>query len=98
MLLITDYHRLGSLFDYLRLRQLNLETMWKMAYSIADGLNYLHTEITGVYGKPEIAHRDIKSKNILVKDDLKCCIADFGLAVRFDRYITTKFQDYLGPL
>lgn len=85
MLLITDYHRLGSLFDYLRLRQLNLETMWKMAYSIADGLNYLHTEITGVYGKPEIAHRDIKSKNILVKDDLKCCIADFGLAVRFDR-------------
>ena len=85
MLLITDYHRLGSLFDLLRLNQLNMDTMWKMAYSIADGLNYLHTEITGVYGKPEIAHRDIKSKNILVKDDLTCCIADFGLAVRFDR-------------
>ena len=59
-----------------------------MAYSIADGLQYLHTEIsTGseISSKPEIAHRDIKSKNILVKDDLTCCIADFGLAVRFDK-------------
>ena len=28
-----------------------------------------------------IAHRDLKSKNILVKRDLTCVIADFGLAV-----------------
>jgi serine/threonine protein kinase len=32
-------------------------------------------------GKPGIAHRDIKSKNILVRDDGACVIADFGLAV-----------------
>ena len=29
-----------------------------------------------------IAHRDIKSPNILVKKDFSCCIADLGLAVK----------------
>lgn len=29
-----------------------------------------------------IAHRDIKSPNILVKDDFTCCIGDLGLAVK----------------
>jgi serine/threonine protein kinase len=40
-------------------------------------------------GKPAIAHRDIKSKNILVKKDGTCCIADLGLAVRYLRYVCT---------
>ncbi|PIO54073.1 hypothetical protein TELCIR_24572, partial [Teladorsagia circumcincta] len=34
--------------------------------------------------KPAIAHRDIKSKNVLVKADLSCAIADLGLAVRYE--------------
>lgn len=34
-----------------------------------------------VQGKPAIAHRDIKSKNVLVKINGTCVIADFGLAV-----------------
>ena len=33
-------------------------------------------------GKVALAHRDIKTKNILVKKDLSCCIADLGLAVK----------------
>lgn len=36
-----------------------------------------------IAGKPAIAHRDLKSKNILVKSDLICVIADLGLAVRY---------------
>ena len=35
-------------------------------------------------GKPPIAHRDLKSRNILVKSNLSCCIADLGLAVKQD--------------
>ena len=34
-------------------------------------------------GKPAIAHRDLKSKNILVKSNGTCAIADLGLAVRY---------------
>ena len=34
-----------------------------------------------------MAHRDLKTKNILVKRDLSCCIADLGLAVREVRQI-----------
>ena len=34
-------------------------------------------------GKPAIAHRDLKSKNILVRSNGTCAIADLGLAVRY---------------
>lgn len=53
-----------------------------MALSIATGLAHLHMDIVGTRGKPAIAHRDLKSKNILVKTNLTCAIGDLGLAVR----------------
>lgn len=40
-------------------------------------------------GKPAIAHRDIKSKNILVKKCETCAIADLGLAVKHDSVLNT---------
>ena len=45
-------------------------------------LMYLAMIMTYFSGKPAIAHRDLKSKNILVKKDLTCAIADLGLCVR----------------
>jgi serine/threonine protein kinase len=83
MLLITDYHDNGSLHDYLREHVLDVDAVLKLAHSTASGIAHLHTEIHGTQGKPAIAHRDIKSKNILVKKDGTCCIADLGLAVRY---------------
>lgn len=37
-----------------------------------------------VLGKPAIAHRDLKSKNVLVKANGTAVIADLGLAVKHD--------------
>ena len=53
-------------------------------FKAVSGLEHLHNEIRGTKTKPSIAHRDIKSKNILVKNDGTCCIADLGLAVKYD--------------
>jgi TGF-beta receptor type-1 len=80
--LVTDYHPLGSLYDYLSVNSLDNLGALKMALSIATGLAHLHMEIVGTQGKPAIAHRDLKSRNVLVKNDLTCAIADLGLAVR----------------
>lgn len=84
--LITDYHENGSLYDYLNSNTLDVSALLKLAYSSISGLCHLHTEIYGTQGKPAIAHRDLKSKNVLVKKNGFCCIADLGLAVKFNRY------------
>lgn len=55
-----------------------------MAISMLRGLAFLHEEridSDGVY-KPTIAHRDFKSRNVLLKQDLTACIADFGLSIK----------------
>jgi len=80
--LVTDYHQHGSLFDYLSKNTVSALQMIDMAMSIATGLTHLHLEISGTQGKPAIAHRDLKSRNILVKKDLTCVIADLGLCVK----------------
>lgn len=80
--LVTDFYENGSLFDYLSRCLISGRQMIQMALSIATGLSHLHMEIIGTQGKPAIAHRDLKSRNILVKRDLSCAIADLGLCVK----------------
>uniref|UniRef100_A0AAY4DQY3 Activin receptor type-1C n=1 Tax=Denticeps clupeoides TaxID=299321 RepID=A0AAY4DQY3_9TELE len=87
--LVSDYHEHGSLFDYLNRYSITIEGMIKLALSAASGLAHLHMEILGTQGKPGIAHRDLKSKNILVKKNCTCAIADLGLAVRHDSVTDT---------
>lgn len=82
-MLITHYHELGSLRDFLQLQSVNSYQLVGMAHSLAAGIAHLHTEISGSTGKSAIAHCDLTSKNILVKKDLCCAISDFGMAVKY---------------
>ncbi|XP_029012928.1 serine/threonine-protein kinase receptor R3 [Betta splendens] len=79
--LVTHFHELGSLYDFLQHSSLEPEGCLRMCLSVACGLVHLHTEIVSYQEKPAIAHRDLKSRNILVKRNRQCCIADLGLAV-----------------
>uniref|UniRef100_A0A158Q8S6 receptor protein serine/threonine kinase n=1 Tax=Elaeophora elaphi TaxID=1147741 RepID=A0A158Q8S6_9BILA len=107
MLLITDFHAYGSLFEYLqRGETLSVSEALHLAYSAVCGLEHLHSALhgTGTPQKPAIAHRDVKSKNIIVKRPYVCCIADFGLALtedmvktRTDINIQVGTKRYMAP-
>ena len=83
--LITDYCELGSLFDLLSRETFSQATALQLCHTAASGLDHLHTEIVGAQRKPAIAHRDLKSRNILVKADYSCCIADLGLSLTYEQ-------------
>lgn len=71
----------GSLCDFLDCNEIcGVQQAVKMIHSIIKGLSYLHDNYTTGY-KPPIAHRDIKSRNILMKAPDECKLADFGHAV-----------------
>ena len=78
-----EYHSNGSLYDYLKINSISWQQICDYSVSIMNGLAYLHSEIAkpSPSSKPTIAHRDLKSKNIIVKSNGTCCICDFGLAL-----------------
>ncbi|KAL8246286.1 hypothetical protein R6Q59_007502 [Mikania micrantha] len=81
MILVYEYAFKGSLSDYLGSSGKTINLTWaqrlQICLDIAHGINYLHTNMEG---KPRIIHRDIKSENILLDENLKAKVADFGLS------------------
>ncbi|RMB90331.1 hypothetical protein DUI87_33217 [Hirundo rustica rustica] len=65
----------------------------RLALSLARGLAFLHQELwrDGLY-KPSVAHRDLSSQNVLVREDGTCAIGDFGLALA----LPPRAQDSTG--
>nr|XP_043634242.1 cysteine-rich receptor-like protein kinase 2 isoform X2 [Erigeron canadensis] len=97
LLLVLEYMPNGSLDTFLwgaKRGTLNWTQRHEIIFGIARGLAHLHNEF-----HVKIIHRDIKSSNILLTDDFKPKIADFGLA-RFqpngESHVSTKFAGTLG--
>ncbi|KAM6915349.1 tyrosine-protein kinase fynb isoform 3-T3 [Xenentodon cancila] len=73
--IVTEYMGKGSLLDFLKDgegRGLKLPNLVDMAAQVAAGMAYIE--------RMNYIHRDLRSANILVGDNLVCKIADFGLA------------------
>ncbi|KAG7231516.1 hypothetical protein INR49_011595 [Caranx melampygus] len=87
--LVLAYHSLGNLQDFLTANILSWEELVAMAGSIAKGVAHLHSDTTpsGIPKVP-VAHRDLKSSNIVVKSRKECALCDFGLALRLDLSLT----------
>ena len=79
--LVTRYHEFGSLQDYLRQHTVSARVLLQMAASVASGLAHLHSESCGHQVKIPVAHCNLTSRNILVKENLSCVVGDFRLAV-----------------
>ncbi|KAF0701673.1 hypothetical protein As57867_007881, partial [Aphanomyces stellatus] len=86
LMLVTELMD-GDLRTFLETSPMNAvdwNLKFKCAYDIASALVYLHTL------RPRIIHRDIKSRNVLVRTaSLECKLADLGASREFDGDIQT---------
>ncbi|XP_071325115.1 TGF-beta receptor type-2-like [Trachinotus anak] len=83
--LITAFHPRGNLQEYLTRHVISWEELQVLGSSLARGVAHLHSDRLPC-GRPKvpIVHRDLKSSNILMKNDLTCCLCDFGLGLCLD--------------
>ncbi|ESQ37686.1 hypothetical protein EUTSA_v10028705mg [Eutrema salsugineum] len=77
-ILIVEYVANGNLRDHLDCKEgkiLDMATRLDIATDVAHAITYLH-----MYTQPPIIHRDIKSSNILLTENFRAKVADFGFA------------------
>ena len=75
--IITEFCPYGDLFGYIKFykergSKIEEKIIWIIFIQLSLGLSYLHHK--------KILHRDIKTKNIFIKNNLTVKIGDFGIA------------------
>ncbi|EQC35457.1 TKL protein kinase [Saprolegnia diclina VS20] len=72
---VVEHMAHGDLRSYLEThRTLPADAQWRMALAVAQALVYLHAH--------SVVHRDVKSRNVLLGENLQAKVADFGVARR----------------
>lgn len=85
--LCIEYASRGSLHHYLKDNTVNWGQFLSIALGIVRGLSHLHDA--------NVVHRDFKSKNVLLRNDLSPCITDFGVAAIMDIDIGSQQKKFL---
>lgn len=98
--LLVEYASNGSLHHYLKENPITWDEFLMISLGIVRGLSHLHDA--------DIAHRDFKSKNVLLRNNLSPCITDFGVASMLDttggsqteqrkKYLQVGTPRYMAP-
>ena len=90
MFIVTPFFPLGSLNRFLGRNTVSWEQACRVIHSVSSGLAHLHAETYTCSSevpveKYAVAHRDIKSANVLVRgENGDCVISDLGFAMILD--------------
>ena len=90
--IISEYMKNKSLRAYIDSNKGNITLKQKLlfVYEIALAIEYMHTR------NNKILHRDIKSSNILLDDNLHCKLCDFGMSKYYDNEQKIKVENEKG--
>ncbi|KAL6075745.1 Ephrin type-A receptor 4a [Balamuthia mandrillaris] len=90
--IVTEFLTNGDLLSFLRKKDdLSGESMIAMAFDVAAGMAHLHAE--------GITHRDLAARNLLMTEDLKIKVSDFGLSRKLKLAgAEQKTKQEVGPL
>ncbi|XP_053624353.1 mitogen-activated protein kinase kinase kinase 13-A-like isoform X2 [Plodia interpunctella] len=87
--IVMEFCQYGSLYNFLHSARVNIGRTLQWAKQIATALAYLHAR--------NIIHRDLKSPNVLIADNLVCKVSDFGTSRKWEKFslvMTTRGTTY----
>src|SRR5262245_48600316 len=82
--LVSDFVRGVTLTDLMSARRLAFREAAELVAGVADALQYAHEQV--------VSHRDVKPSNIMIGEDGRPAVMDFGLAKRDAGEITMTLE------